>query len=160
MQRRGAGTGLLGQVVLVIARLGALGGTAAAPLVGAAIADAGIAGPLLAEEFLGAAGHLAAARSVECVPASLVGQVHQHDVVAGSCLLIVPPNASAGSTSTVPDRIKSPLAVVRRSRSEHVHCSSRFRGSLPASQADFATRVNVNGNNLPAVPYSARGKQR
>ena len=96
--RRGP-DGLLGQVVLVVARLRALGGAAAAALVGAAGADAGVAGALLAEQLLGAAGHLAAAqRRVGAGP--LVGQVHQHDVVQ-QLLLILPPN-SAGSTSTVP----------------------------------------------------------
>ena len=76
----GGADGLLRQMVFVVARLGALGGAAAAALVGAAGADAGVAGALLAEQLLGAAGHLAAAqRRVRAGP--LVGQVHQHDVV-------------------------------------------------------------------------------
>src|SRR4029077_3046191 len=72
--------GLPGHVVLVVARLGALGGAAAAALVGPPGADAGVAGPLLAEELVGAAGHLAAAEGgVGAGP--LVGQVHDDDVV-------------------------------------------------------------------------------
>src|SRR5262249_46901179 len=59
---------------------GALGGAAAAALVGPPGADAGVAGTLLAEELLGAAGHLAAAEGrVGAGP--LVGEVHQDDVV-------------------------------------------------------------------------------
>src|SRR5437660_693481 len=57
-----------------------LGGVAALALVGAARADAGVAGALLAEQLLGAAGHLAAAqRRVRARPA--VGQVHEHHLV-------------------------------------------------------------------------------
>src|SRR5262249_31908315 len=72
--------GFLGQVVLVVTRLRALGRAAAAALVGAARSDAGVAGALLAEQLLRAAGHLAAAlRRVR--PGPLVGQVHDHHVV-------------------------------------------------------------------------------
>src|SRR5205814_1219842 len=77
---RGGADGLLGQVVLVVARLGPLGGAAAAALVGAAGADAGVAGALLAEQLLGAAGDLAAAQGrVRARP--LVGEVHEDDLV-------------------------------------------------------------------------------
>src|SRR5207237_1323413 len=76
----GGADGLLGQVVFVVAGLGALGGAAALTLVGPAGADAGVAGALLAEQLFGAAGHLAAAqRRVGAGP--LVGQVHQDDFV-------------------------------------------------------------------------------
>ena len=43
-------------------------------------ADAGVAGALLAEQLLGAAGHLAAAQG-RVRAGALVGQVHQDDVV-------------------------------------------------------------------------------
>src|SRR5262249_20790540 len=76
----GGADDLLGKVVLVVARFGALGGAAATALVGAASAGPGVAGALLAEQFLGAAGHLAAAEGgVGASP--LVGQEHDDDVV-------------------------------------------------------------------------------
>src|SRR5262249_10622709 len=72
--------GLLRQVVFIVARLGALGGAAAAALVGAARADAGVAGALLAEQLPGAARDLTAAqRGVRA--GALVREVHQHDLV-------------------------------------------------------------------------------
>src|SRR5262249_48992045 len=77
--RRGTNC-LLGQVILVIARLGALGGTAALAFVRTARADASIAGALLAEQFASAPSNLAAAqRGVRA--GALIGQVHQHNVV-------------------------------------------------------------------------------
>src|SRR5262245_24951940 len=67
-------------MILVIPRLGALGGAAAAPLVGPLGADTGVAGALLAEQLFGAASNFATPqRGVGAGPA--IGQVHQHDLV-------------------------------------------------------------------------------
>ena len=119
--RVAARTAFLGRV-LVVARLGALGGAAAAPLVGPLRADAGVAGALLAEQLLGAAGHLAAAqRRVRARP--LVGQVHQHDFVQQ---LLVDLAAEVGGVDLDrPDRLA--LAVEHRQR-RRFRSRSRYVG--------------------------------
>ncbi len=64
-------------MVFIVARLRALGRAAAAALVGAFGADAGVAGPFLPKQLFGAAGNFAAAQGgMRAGP--LVGQVHEH----------------------------------------------------------------------------------
>src|SRR5205807_2369532 len=72
--------GFLRQMVLVIAGLRALGRAAALALVGPPRARPGVAGALLAEQLLGAAGDLAATQS-RMRTSPLVGEIHQHDIM-------------------------------------------------------------------------------
>jgi hypothetical protein len=69
-----------GQMVFVVAGLRPLGRTAAAPLVGPSGAHASVAGPFLAEEFLGRTGDLAAAQGRVGAGTS-VGFIHQNNFV-------------------------------------------------------------------------------
>ena len=67
-------------MIFVVARLRPLGRAATAALVGPPGADAGVAGPLLAEELFGTAGHLAAPQG-RVRPGPLIGQIHKDHVV-------------------------------------------------------------------------------
>jgi hypothetical protein len=67
-------------MVFVVARFRTFGSAAAAPFIRPSGADSSVAGPFLTEKLLGASRHFASAeRRVR--PGSLVGKVHEHDIV-------------------------------------------------------------------------------